>query len=205
MRSFRAENVSFFIKALLDCEKEKAHETLAKLGSRYPITVTRDLGLAKKWIRDHARGTERFGLIASSKAQRLKPHAIDIRVDVDPVHWFLNDKDDTRSSYYLEDAATEFQVQGLELDWACVTWDADLRFAGSRWTYHDFRGTRWQNISKTDNQTYLRNAYRVLLTRARQGMVIFVPAGDVTDPTRSPTYYDSTFEYLAEIGIQVLE
>ena len=118
MRSFRAENVSAFVKALLDCEKQQARETFAQLTDRYPIAVTRDLSRAKQWIRSHARGTERFGLVASSKAQRLKPHAIDIRVDVDPVHWFLNDKEDTRSSYYLEDAATEFQVQGLELDWA---------------------------------------------------------------------------------------
>ena len=146
MRSFGAENVSAFVKALLDCEKQQARDTFVQLTDRYPIAVTRDLSRAKQWIRSHARGTERFGLVASSKAQRLKPHAIDIRVDVNPVHWFLNDKKDTRSSYYLEDAATEFQVQGLELDWACVTWDGDLRFTGLGWTFHDFRGNRWNNI-----------------------------------------------------------
>jgi Uncharacterized conserved protein (DUF2075). len=132
---------------------------------------------------------------------RLKPHAIDIRVSVDPVHYFLNDREDTRSSYYLEDAATEFQVQGLELDWVCVNWDADFRFNGSDWNYHDFRGNRWCNISNADNRVYLRNAYRVLLTRARQGMVVFVPPGDSVDSTRSPTFYDSTFEYLKELGL----
>jgi hypothetical protein len=205
MRSFRAENVSAFVKALLDCEKDQACETFAKFASRYPITLTRDLNLAKQWIRDHARGSERFGLVASSKAQRLKPHAIDIRVDVDPVHWFLNEKEDTRSSYYLEDAATEFQVQGLELDWACVTWDGDLRFTNAGWSYHDFRGDRWTDIHKPENRNYLRNAYRVLLTRARQGMVIFVPPGAIADPTRSSAYYDSTFNYLAELGIPVLK
>ncbi len=204
MRSFRAENVSAFVKALLDCERQQARESFAKLSARYPIAVTRDLNLAKDWIRCRARGTERFGLVASSKAQRLKPHAIDIRVDVNPVHWFLNDKDDTRSSYYLEDAATEFQVQGLELDWACVTWDGDLRFAGSGWSFHDFRGTRWQKIKNTDNQNYLRNAYRVLLTRARQGMVVFIPPGDPSDPTRLPAFYDTTFNYLTELGIPTL-
>ena len=115
MRSFRAENISAFVKALLDCEKQVARETFAKLANRYPIALTRDLDLAKQWIRSHARGSERFGMVASSKAQRLKPHAIDIRAAVNPVHWFLNEKEDTRSSYYLEDAATEFQVQGLEL------------------------------------------------------------------------------------------
>src|SRR6266480_4642437 len=204
MRSFRAENVSAFVKALLDCEKRQAREAFAKLADRYPIAVTRDLNLAKQWIRDHARGTERFGMVASSKAQRLKPHAIDIRVDVDPVHWFLNDKEDTRSSYYLEDAATEFQVQGLELDWACVTWDGDLRFTGSGWSFHDFRGDRWTKIAKPDNQRYLCNAYRVLLTRARQGMVIFVPSGEPTDPTRASTYYDPTFNYLTDLGMPVV-
>jgi Uncharacterized conserved protein (DUF2075) len=204
MRSFRAENVSAFVKALLDCDRRQARETFASLSSRYPIAVTRNLALAKQWVRARARGTERYGLVASSRAQRLKPHAIDIRVDVDPVHWFLNERDDTRSSYYLEDAATEFQVQGLEVDWACVTWDADLRFAGSGWTFHDFRGNRWQNIKNGDNKSYLRNAYRVLLTRARQGMVIFIPQGEPADPTRSPEYYDTTFNYFTELGVPTL-
>jgi len=204
MRSFRAENVSAFVKALLDCEKHQAREKFAQIMDRYPIAVTRDLSQAKHWIRSRARGSERFGLIASSKAQRLKPHAIDIRVDVDPVHWFLNDKDDTRSSYYLEDAATEFQVQGLELDWTCVTWDGDLRFDGLHWSFHDFRGDRWTNIANTNNRRYLLNAYRVLLTRARQGMVIFVPSGDPSDPTRSPEFYDPTFKYLCELGVPEL-
>ena len=205
MRSFRAENVSAFVKALLDCEKQQAREAFAKLASRYPIAITRNLNLAKQWIRDHARGSERFGMVASSKAQRLKPHAIDIRVDVNPVHWFLNEKEDTRSSYYLEDAATEFQVQGLELDWVCVNWDGDLRFADSGWSFHDFCGDRWRNIHNKDNQGYLRNAYRVLLTRARQGMVLFVPPGESRDPTRSSAYYDSTFNYLASLGIPILD
>jgi hypothetical protein len=204
MRSFRAENVSAFVKALLDCEKHQARDAFSSLADRYPIAVTRDLNLAKQWIRARARGSERFGIVASSKAQRLKPHAIDIRVDVNPVLWFLNDKEDTRSSYYLEDAATEFQVQGLELDWTCVTWDGDLRFTGSGWSFHDFRGHRWQNIRDQQNQMYLRNAYRVLLTRARQGMVVFVPQGEPTDPTRSPAYYDSTFNYLADLGVPVI-
>jgi Uncharacterized conserved protein (DUF2075) len=204
MRSFRAENVSAFVKALLDCEKVEAQDAYTKLSARYPIAVTRDLKRAKEWIRQKARGTERYGMVASSKAQRLKPHAIDIRVDVDPVHWFLNANTDTRSSYYLEDAATEFQVQGLELDWACVNWDGDLRFTGAGWSFHDFRGDRWCNISNADNRNYLRNAYRVLLTRARQGMVIFVPPGAADDPTRSAAYYDSTYKYLREIGIPEL-
>jgi hypothetical protein len=201
LRSFRAENVSAFV---LDCEKQQARQVFAQCAERYPIWVTRNLNAAKDWIRRRARGTERFGLVASSKAQRLKPHAIDIRVNVDPVHWFLNDKDDTRSSYYLEDAATEFQVQGLELDWACVTWDGDLRFTGSGWSFHDFRGDRWINVLSSDGRRYLCNAYRVLLTRARQGMVIFVPPGESSDPTRLPEFYDSTFRYLTELGVPTM-
>ena len=204
MRSFRAESVSSFIKAILDRESRTARDALAQM-SRYPIALTRDLNQAKRWIRAHARGSERFGLVASSGAQRLKPHAIDVRVTIDPIHWFLNNAEDTRSSYYMEDAATEFQVQGLELDWVCVDWDADLRFSDSEWHYHSFVGSKWQTIQNIDRRRYLRNAYRVLLTRARQGMVIFVPSGDSSDPTRTPAYYDSTFNYLADIGIPVLE
>ncbi len=204
MRSFRTEHVSAFVKALLDCERDEARRTLAKL-KKYPIAVTRNLDLAKQWVRSNARGSERYGLVASSKAQRLKPHAVDIRVKTDPVHWFLDGKEDTRSSYYLEDVATEFQVQGLEVDWAVVTWDGDFRFKGSGWSCHEFRGSRWNNSGKEDKRKYLKNAYRVLLTRARQGMVIFVPEGNVTDHTRPPAYYDSTFQYLVDVGIPVLK
>jgi hypothetical protein len=203
MRSFRAEHVSRFVKALLDCEMHDARDAFQQL-SRYPIAVTRDLDRGKYWVRQHARGTERYGLLASSKAQRLKPDAIDIRVDVDPVQWFLKDKDDTRSSYYLEDAATEFHVQGLELDWTCVAWDGDLRFAETRWSHHQFRGKRWCKVANDVNQRYLLNAYRVLLTRARQGMVIYVPPGDTSDSTRSPAFYDSTYRYLTELGVPEL-
>ncbi|MEP7067679.1 MAG: DUF2075 domain-containing protein [Usitatibacter sp.] len=204
MRSFRAENLSSFVKALLDCEGPAARDALSSMKDRYPVRVTRDLNKAKEWIRARARGSERFGLVASSKAQRLKPHALDVRVHIDPVHWFLNDRNDTRSSYYLEDAATEFQVQGLELDWVCVTWDGDLRYADGGWSFHDFRGSKWVNIANRDNRNYLRNAYRVLLTRARQGMVIFVPPGDALDPTRAGRIYDPTFDYLVKLGIQTV-
>jgi hypothetical protein len=201
MRSFRSEKVSAFVKAALDCDVMSAKALLKEVIGRYPIAVTRDLARAKEWIRNHARGSERFGLVASSQAQRLKPHAIDVRVNVDPVQWFLNGRHDTRSSYYLEDAATEFQVQGLELDWVCVTWDADLRRQGECWRCHSFRGDMWQNINKDDRRRYLLNAYRVLLTRARQGMVIFVPPGDALDSTRDPSFYNSTYNYLTGLGV----
>ena len=201
MRSFRSEHVSEFVKATLDCEADRARELLRDVSRRYPIAITRDLGRAKRWVRAHARGSERYGLVASSQAQRLKPHAIDVRVAIDPVQWFLNDRNDTRSSYYLEDAATEFQIQGLELDWICVTWDADLRLSGKRWRHHAFRGDAWVTIHKDDRKRYLLNAYRVLLTRARQGMVIFVPEGEESDPTRAPAFYDQTYDYLSSLGL----
>jgi len=205
MRSFRAENVSEFVKALLDQDRVAAKGAYQQLVERYPIYVTRDLDRAKQWIREKARGSERYGLVASSKAQRLKPHAIDIRVPVDPVHYFLSHRNDTRSSYYLEDAATEFQVQGLELDWVCVTWDADLRPRESGWSCHDFRGDRWTKVKIEENQRYLVNAYRVLLTRARQGMVIFVPEGDPQDCSRDAAFYDPIFGYLRECGVRSLQ
>jgi hypothetical protein len=201
MRSFRSEKVSAFVKAVLDLDTASAQKLLHEVASRYPIAATRDLARAKAWIREHARGSERYGLVASSEAQRLKPHAIDIRYQVDPVQWFLNDRTDTRSSYYLEDAATEFQIQGLELDWVCVTWDADLRRRAAGWSHHSFRGDGWTDTKKIDRKRYQLNAYRVLLTRARQGMVIFVPPGDTSDPTREPGFYDETWEYLRQLGI----
>lgn len=204
MRSFRAEHQSKLIRQILDLETAAAKTTYQDIASRFPIRLTRNLVSAKRWLRDQARGSERYGLIASSQAQRLKPHAIDVKSPVDPVHWFLDDKDDVRSSYYLEDVATEFHVQGLELDWTCVTWDADLRYLNHDWNYRSFRGNRWLRIAKHDRQRYLLNAYRVLLTRARQGMVIFVPPGDSEDPTRSPGFYDGTFDYLKSIGFEVI-
>lgn len=205
MRTFRAENMAFFVKALLACDERGAKEALSGLRGKYPIVVTRSLERAKDWLRRKARGTERTGLVASSRAQRLRPHAVDIRAAVNPVYWFLNDKDDVRSSYYLEDAATEFQVQGLEIDWACVLWDADLRFAESGWAYHDFRGSRWLNVKIPSNRQYLLNAYRVLLTRARQGLAIFVPPGDNSDPTRPPSFYDPTFDLLVRLGVDTID
>lgn len=204
MRSFRAEHVSSLVKHLLDRDVAQAKAALEGVHQRYPIVITRDFTKAKQWLKSQARGSERFGIVVSSQAERLRPHAINVRSPMDPVHWFLDDKDDVRSSYYLEDVATEFQVQGLELDWACVVWDADLRIDATGWRHHQFVGNKWQNINKTERQTYLKNAYRVLLTRARQGMVIVVPPGDCEDHTRDPSFYDPTFNYLEGIGLAVL-
>ena len=205
MRSFRAENVSLLVKQLLDQNTNDAQNTFRSLNDRYPIVITRDLAKAKKWLKEKARGSERYGIIVSSQAERLKPHAIDVKTPMDPIHWFLGDKHDVRSSYYLEDVATEFHVQGLELDWACVTWDADFRYSPNGWECKSFCGNRWININKEERKQYLKNAYRVLLTRARQGMVIVVPQGDDEDATRNPAFYDPTFEYLRATGFTVLE
>src|SRR5882724_4423021 len=200
MRSFRAENVSLLVKQLLDLEIEAARNTLANVSPNYPIVITRDLIKAKRWLRERARGTERYGIVVSSQAERLKPHAIDVKSPMDPIHWFLDGPEDVRSSFYLEDVATEFDVQGLELDWTCVTWDADFRYTPTGWEHKSFTGDRWNRINKRERQIYQKNAYRVLLTRARQGMVIVVPPGDTSDPTRNPSFYDPTFDYMKEIG-----
>ena len=207
MRSFRSEKVSIFVNQLLALQKEEATETLKEL-KNYPIVLTRSLDKAKQWLREHARGSERFGLLASSKAERLKAISINVRYQPDFVHWFLEDDTDIRSSNALEDTLTEFKVQGLEIDWACVAWDADLRLNKEQtaWQHHQLRsGTKWQNINKPINQQYQINAYRVLLTRARQGMVIVVPNGDngvPPDETRKPEWYDGIYSYLKEIGIK---
>ncbi len=206
MRSFRAEHLSTLVKNLLDQNIEESIGHFQALKDKYPIVITRNLLSAKRWLKMKARGSERYGIIVSSQAQRLKPFAIDVKSPIDPIHWFLDGKDDVRSSYYLEDVATEFHVQGLELDWACVTWDGDFRFKGNgEWQYFSFKGDKWQNINKEEKRKYLKNAYRVLLTRARQGMVIVVPEGNDEDHTRKSSYYDSTFRYLISIGFQVLE
>jgi predicted metalloenzyme YecM len=200
MRAFRAEHVSLLVKQILDLQPGDAKKTLAKVKGKYPIVITRDLKRAKRWLKDQARGSERYGIVVSSQAERLKPHAIDVKSPVDPIHWFLDGKEDVRSSYYLEDVVTEFQVQGLELDWACVTWDADFRYTEQGWEHFSFVGYRWNRIKKPERQQYLKNAYRVLLTRARQGMVIVVPSGDKEDHTRKKELYDPIFEYLQAIG-----
>ena len=203
MRSFRAENLAKFVHNLLDLDVDGAREAYKTL-DKYPVVLTRSLDKAKRWLKDNARGTERYGMIVSSQAQRLKPLAIDVRFKPDVVHWFLDDANDVRSSYYLEDVATEFDVQGLELDWTCVVWDGDFRYTPYGWSHHSFCGDKWQNINKQERKAFQKNAYRVLLTRARQGMVMVIPEGDPEDPTRNPTYYNSTYEYLKSLGIKEL-
>jgi len=201
IRSFRSENVSLLVKQILDLDAPAARQTLLRIGDKYPIVLTRDVSKAKQWLQQQARGNERYGLLVSSQAIRLKPLAVDVRATIDPIHWFLDGKEDIRSSYYLEDVATEFQVQGLELDWACIIWDGDFRRTKNGWMYKSFVGSKWNSIKKDERQVYLKNAYRVLLTRARQGMVIVVPDGDPADPTRKPEVYDPTYAYLKSLGL----
>lgn len=203
LRSFRAENLSLFVHKLLDLDISGATRVYRSLHN-YPIVLTRSLDKAKQWLRDKARGSERYGMIVSHEAQRLKPLAIDVRFKPDVVHWFLDNDEDVRSSLYLEDVATEFDIQGLEMDWTCVVWDGDFRYTPNGWTHHSFCGDKWQNINNIDRKMFQKNAYRVLLTRARQGMIIVVPEGNVNDFTRKSEYYDPTYEYLKSIGITLL-
>jgi hypothetical protein len=205
IRSFRSENVAKFVNALLEFKKDEATGLLSELQEKYPIVITRNLSRAKEWLRERARANERFGLVASSKALRLKPYGIFVEVQIDPCVWFLNPKNDIRSSYFLENVATEFHIQGLELDWVCIAWDADFRISSREWSYYQFRGTDWQKIQDELNRVYLKNAYRVLLTRARQGFVIFIPEGDDNDATRKSLFYDETYRYLKELGLDELQ
>lgn len=203
MRSFRAESLSHIVHYILDGDIDSARDTYAQIADHYPIVLTRDLDKAKAWLRERARGNERYGLLVSSKAYRLKPLAIDVRCKPDTVHWFLDDINDVRSSLFLEDAASEFDVQGLELDWTCLVWDGDLRRQDNDWAFYEFSGgTKWNRINKDDRKAYLLNAYRVLLTRARQGMVICVPEGSNEDPTRNHAFYNGTYEYLKQLGVK---
>ena len=196
IRSFRAEALSEFIGCVVDNKPEKAQEIYSAIAEHYPILLTRSLDEARSWLRNKARGSERYGLTASSGANRLRTEGIWVKAKIDPPVWFLNNKADVRSSFYLEETASEFDIQGLELDWVCVCWDGDFRYVDNQWNYFNFRGTKWQQVNATDRQLYLKNAYRVLLTRARQGLAIFVPKGDSLDPTRDPGMYDDVYKYL---------
>jgi Uncharacterized conserved protein (DUF2075) len=204
VRSFRAEKLSEFVGALVAGEAKEARGLYAAIKATYPIALTRDLGRARQWLRQQARGSERIGLVASSGASRLKPEGINVHEKIEATTWFLNGKEDVRSSYYMEDPATEFDIQGLELDWVGVCWDADFRSVDGRWQFYRFAGTRWQNVNDDNRKVYVTNAYRVLLTRARQGMVIYTPKGDPLDATRPSEFYDGTAAFLEECGLPVL-
>lgn len=204
MRSFRAESLSKFVHFVLDRDVEQAKTLYQSFKNKYPVVLTRDLDKAKAWLEEKARGSERYGLVVSSQAYRLKPLAIDVRLQPDIESWFLADKMDIRSSLFLEDVATEFDIQGLELDWTCLVWDGDFRYTPNGWDHNAFRGSKWQKIRQKEAQSYQLNAYRVLMTRARQGMIICVPEGKREDHTRQPEFYDGTYEYLKSLGLEEL-
>jgi hypothetical protein len=204
LRSFRSQNLAAFVKALLDINIESAKELYKKLKDNYPFVITRDFEKAKSWVRSKARGTERYGLLASSGSKRLRSQGIWVPTEINNLSWFLNDSRDVDSSYYLEVAASEFKVQGLEVDYSLLAWDANFRYKDGEFGYYRFMRSQWQNIRNEQNRVYLKNAYRVLLTRARQGMVIYVPKGNDNDVTCKCSFYDGTFDYLKEIGIEEL-
>ena len=217
LRSYRAEKLSAFVHALLSFDAS-ASKIYDEIKNNYPIVLTRDMGKAKKWLHEKVRGTERTGVLVTKESARYKPLGVQILPsgDENAVHWFLEDKIDTRSSNYLEDAATEIQVQGLELDYTCLLWDADMRYENGKWHFYRFNGqTKWvEQTGRTDNnielRKYMLNAYRVLLTRARAGMIICIPNGNANkttsgfweDSTRLPEYYDGTYQYLKSLGIE---
>lgn len=209
IRSFRADKQCQFVDYLLDNNIEKTKEIYNIIFDRYPVYVTRDYQKAKNWVRKQVRGSQRCGVMACSSAQRLKPEGIYVLTDIDVKNWFLAPSDDLRSSNMLEVVASEFKVQGLEIDWGLVCWDADLRRAknGLDWDYYTFRSTRWNKRNKDEQKRYLLNSYRVLLTRARQGMVIFVPRGvdAEIDSTRDMNYYNGIYSYLRSCGIKDLD
>lgn len=201
LRSFRSEHVSEFVKALLDVDRQKAVSLMKTLEGNYPVFITRNLSAAKKWVQSKARASERYGIIASSGAKRLKTFGIWVQNEIEAKEWFLNATDDVRSSNFLENTATEFDIQGLEIDWAIVAWDANYRFVTDHFQYFNFIGTRWNIVRQAEDRLYLKNAYRVLLTRARQGFIIFIPSGDDADVTRKSEFYDGTYQYLKSLNI----
>lgn len=208
IRSFRADKLCQFVDSLLDNNPEKAKDIYSMISKKYPIFITRDISKAKKWAKSQVRGSQRCGVLACSSAQRLKPEGVYVPTDIDVKNWFLAPSDDLRSSNMMEIVASEFKVQGLEIDWAVVCWDADLRRKNDHeWDYYSFRGTKWNKRNKLEQKRYLVNSYRVLLTRARQGMVIFVPNGvdEEEDPTRNHLFYDNIYNYLLLCGIKELE
>lgn len=201
VRSFRSEKLSAFVHALLELETEKSRNLYEQIKDDFPIYITRDLQVAKTWINSVRRGTERTGLISSSGARRLKALGIDVKNEISAPNWFLNPAEDVRSSYFLEDIATEFDIQGLEIDYTCLAWGANFYLKNSEWNYQNFKGTKWQNIKQEIDREYLKNTYRVLLTRARQGMIIYIPYGSSTDQTRKNEFYDETYNYCKEVGL----
>ena len=208
IRSFKAQELSEWVNSVLSDMNKEAKEVFQDKLKHYPIFITRSLSIAKKYLKQKARGSRRIGLVASSGAKRLRAIGIDINAGLKGTShqnelgaWYLNPTDDVRSSNFLEVIGSEFGVQGLELDWTCVCWDADLRRRQNGWDFRNFSGTKWTKVNSVMDQKFVLNSYRVLLTRAREGMIIFVPEGDEKDVTRLPEFYDPIYEYLKSCGL----
>ena len=223
LRSLNSPNLADFIEDLLDNKPNEAKEKLDDFKDYYPLFITRNLNLAKKWVKNETnivksleRNEEtkkepfvRYGLLAESNSMRLRPEGIFLRrkEDNEIISWFLNDEKDIRSSNHLEIAATEFDIQGLEIDYSILAWDGNLRYVNNEFEYYKMKNsanTNWTPMNDIEEVKYLINSYRVLLTRARRGMVIFIPEGDEEDKTRKKEFYDGTYNYLKNIGIEEL-
>lgn len=203
LRSYKAEAVSEFVTALLLRDPIRASEAYRSC-AEFPLVMTRKLSVAQAWLRRKQRGSRRVGIVASSGGRRLRAHGLDVRAELDVENWFLNPPDDVRSSHYLETPATEFGIQGLELDWTAVCWDLDLQPSAESWRIQAFKGTRWEEVHDLRRRRYVVNKYRVLLTRAREGMILWVPEGEESDHTRPPRCYDRIANFLTECGIPEL-
>jgi len=209
-RSWRAHRFNEWVNEILALQPMQAAQRVSSL-REFPVVRTRDLVLARQWLGERSGfdPNRRCGLVASSGAIRLRAYGIEVstafRRGYPYDEWFLADPTDVRSSFWLEVAATEFEVQGLELDWVGVCWGNDLYInREGLWEFRRFTGTRWRNVSRDDTRQYVLNKYRVLLTRARQGLVIWVPPGRFEDPTLDPQSFDATYSYLAACGVPEL-
>ncbi len=212
VRSHRAQQWAEWVNAVLAFRFNDARLVFPST-LEFPCFVTRELANARAWLKAlHRLNTEdRIGLVATSKDHRMRAEGIErstsFLANYPFEYWFLNDGSDVRSSYSLEVAASEFECQGLELDWVGMCWGGELtpsidRFA---WEHRKFRGAGWHRVRQQPEQVYTENRYRVLLTRARKGLVIWVPQGDWQDPTRDPARFDRVFEALSSAGVPVLE
>jgi len=210
-RSLRAEKLATWVNHVLDGKPDEA----ASLGitKRFPVFLSRDLNEVRAHLRRHGLGNNRYGLVGSSGAARLRAEGIEpsssFHAEYPWEHWYLAEQTDVRSSNQCEVFATEFEIQGLELDWVGLCWGGDFNWseAHSSWQLRSFRpgsANRWIGIKNAEKKTFRKNAYRVLLTRARQGMILFVPKGSVEDPTICPEEFDATAAYLMRCGVTLL-
>lgn len=208
VRSPRAQMLSDWVDCLVSGRIEEAAAVLRKTPD-FPVSITRDLETARRWLRERGREDRRYGLVASSGALRLRSYGIEVsagfRRGYGYEDWFLGGPDDIRSSYKLEVAATEFECQGLELDWVGVCWAGDLTWSEAGWKHRRFAGSRWRAVRQPSAQAFLLNKYRVLLTRSREGMIIWVPLGKQGDPTLSSPPLEATWKALLVAGAQPIE